>query len=110
MFSQQVSYNDLGDLYLGMLNKNHLTRNLLHRLPRLGYPVTFTPPHNAAQPTRKFLVRAQQMRALWVPEASPWFRGVPHREGCRRSCRRDRALAWKRTHARNNSKGSRDGG
>ena len=28
MLSQQVSYNDLGDLYLDKLNKNHLTRNL----------------------------------------------------------------------------------
>ena len=26
MLSQQVSYNDLGDLYLDKLNKNHLTR------------------------------------------------------------------------------------
>ena len=48
MFSQQVSYNDLGDLYLGMLNKNHLTRNLLHRLERLGYSVTLTPQQIAA--------------------------------------------------------------
>jgi len=28
MFSQHVSYNDLGDLYLDQLNKNHLTHNL----------------------------------------------------------------------------------
>jgi transposase len=42
MFSQQVSYNDLGDLYLDKLNKNHLTRNLVHRLERLGYSVTLT--------------------------------------------------------------------
>jgi hypothetical protein len=36
MLSQRVSYNDLGDLYLDKLNKNHLTRNLVHRLERLG--------------------------------------------------------------------------
>lgn len=42
MLSQQVSYNDLGDLYLDKLNKNHLTRNLVHRLERLGYSVTLT--------------------------------------------------------------------
>jgi transposase len=48
MFSQQVSYNDLGDLYLDKLNKNHLTRNLVHRLERLGYSVTLTPQQIAA--------------------------------------------------------------
>jgi transposase len=42
MLSQQVSYNDLGDLYLDKLNKNHLARNLIHRLERLGYLVTLT--------------------------------------------------------------------
>jgi len=42
MLSQQVSYNDLGDLYLDKLNKQHLTRNLVHRLQRLGYAVTLT--------------------------------------------------------------------
>ena len=42
MLSQKVSYNDLGDLYLDKLNKNHLTRNLVHRLERLGYQVTLT--------------------------------------------------------------------
>lgn len=42
MLSQQVSYNDLGDLYLDKLNKHHLTRNLIHRLERLGYTVTLT--------------------------------------------------------------------
>ena len=42
MLSQQVFYNDLGDLYLDKLNKNHLTRNLVHRLQRLGYSVTLT--------------------------------------------------------------------
>jgi transposase len=40
MLSQDVSYNDLGDLYLDKLNKRHLTRNLVHRLERLGYTVT----------------------------------------------------------------------
>jgi transposase len=48
MLSQQVSYNDLGDLYLDKLNKNHLTRNLVHRLERLGYVVTLTPQQKAA--------------------------------------------------------------
>jgi transposase len=40
MFSHQVCYNELGDLYLDKLNKHHLTRNLVHRLERLGYTVT----------------------------------------------------------------------
>jgi transposase len=48
MFSHQVSYNDLGDLYLAKLNKNHLTRNLVHRLERLGYSVTLAPQQIAA--------------------------------------------------------------
>jgi hypothetical protein len=48
MFSQQVSYNDLGDLYLDKRNQNHLTRNLVHRLQRLGYAVTLTPQPQAA--------------------------------------------------------------
>lgn len=48
MLSQQVSYNDLGDLYLDKLNKHHLTRNLIHRLERLGYAVTLTPQEEAA--------------------------------------------------------------
>src|SRR3989441_5957108 len=48
MLSQQVSYNDLGDLYLAKLNKNHLTRNLVHRLERLGYAVTLTLQQKAA--------------------------------------------------------------
>jgi hypothetical protein len=48
MLSQQVSYNDLGDLYLDKLNKNHLTRNLVHRLERLGYAVTLTLQQEAA--------------------------------------------------------------
>ena len=48
MLSQQVSYNDLGDLYLDKLNKSHLTRNLVHRLKRLGYAVTLTHEQKAA--------------------------------------------------------------
>jgi transposase len=40
MFSHQVCYDELGDLYLDKLNKHHLTPNLLHRLERLGYIVT----------------------------------------------------------------------
>jgi transposase len=40
MLSQNVSYNELGDLYLDKLNKHHLTRNLVHRLERLGFEVT----------------------------------------------------------------------
>ena len=48
MLSQQVSYNDLGDLYLDKLNKHHLTRNLIHRLERLGYTVTLAPQEKAA--------------------------------------------------------------
>jgi transposase len=40
MLSQNVSYKDLGDLYLDNLNKHHLSRNLLHRLERLGFEVT----------------------------------------------------------------------
>jgi transposase len=39
MLSHWVCYNDLGDLYLDKLNKHHLTRNLVHRLERLGYTV-----------------------------------------------------------------------
>jgi transposase len=37
---QNVSYKDLGDLYLDKLNKHNLTRNLVHRLERLGFEVT----------------------------------------------------------------------
>lgn len=48
MLSQNVSYNDLGDLYLDNLNKHHLTRNLVHRLERLGYSVTLTLQQEAA--------------------------------------------------------------
>src|SRR6266550_149215 len=40
MFYNKVFYNELGDLYLDTLNKHHLTRNLVHRLERLGYAVT----------------------------------------------------------------------
>jgi transposase len=43
ILDKQVSYNDLGDLYLDKLNKQHLTRNLVHRLERLGYQVTLQP-------------------------------------------------------------------
>jgi transposase len=39
MLSHRVCYNELGDLYLDKLNKHHLTRNLVHRLERLGYTV-----------------------------------------------------------------------
>src|SRR5438445_1767138 len=48
MLSQNVPYNDLGDLYLDKLNKHHLTRNLVHRLERLGYAVTLTLQQKAA--------------------------------------------------------------
>jgi transposase len=48
MLSQQVSYKDLGDLYLDKLNQNHLTRNLVHRLERLGYTVTLPLQQKAA--------------------------------------------------------------
>jgi transposase len=48
MLSQKVSYNDLGDLYLDKLNKHHLTRNLIHRLERLGYSLTLTVQQHAA--------------------------------------------------------------
>lgn len=40
MLSEEVSYHDLGDVYLDKLNQHHLTRNLVHRLERLGYMVT----------------------------------------------------------------------
>jgi len=48
MLSQQVSYNDLGDLYRDKLNKHHLTRNLIRRLERLGYAVTLSFQEKAA--------------------------------------------------------------
>ena len=41
MLCQQVFCNDSGDLYLD-------TRNLIHRLERLGYAVTLTPHPKAA--------------------------------------------------------------
>jgi transposase len=43
MLSQNVSYHDLGDLYLDRLNAHHLTRNLVRRLERIGFNVTLTP-------------------------------------------------------------------
>jgi transposase len=43
MLSHRVCYNELGDLYLDKLNKHHLTRNLIHRLERLGYTVKLEP-------------------------------------------------------------------
>jgi len=48
MLSQNVSYNDLGDLYLDKLNQHRVTRNLIHRLERLGYSMTLTPQEKAA--------------------------------------------------------------
>jgi transposase len=48
MLSQNVSYNDLGDLYLDKLNPHHVTRNLVRRLERLGYAVTLSPQPSAA--------------------------------------------------------------
>jgi hypothetical protein len=48
MLSRNVSYNDLGDLYLDKLNQHHLARNLVHRLERLGYSVTLTLSQQAA--------------------------------------------------------------
>lgn len=48
MLSQNVSYNDLGDLYLDKLNTHHVTRNLVRRLERLGYTVTLSPQPTAA--------------------------------------------------------------
>jgi transposase len=40
MLSRQVSYHDLGDLYLDTLNKRHVTSRLVRRLERLGFRVT----------------------------------------------------------------------
>lgn len=40
MLSRQVNYNELGDLYLDKLNHQHLKKNLVRRLERLGYTVT----------------------------------------------------------------------
>jgi predicted glycosyltransferase len=36
-------------------NKNHLTRNLIHRLERLGYAVTLTPHQKAALTEMMFM-------------------------------------------------------
>lgn len=43
ILSQNVSYEELGDLYLDKLNKHHLTQNLVRRLERLGFQVTLQP-------------------------------------------------------------------
>lgn len=40
MLSHRVCYNELVDLHLDKLNKHNLTRNLVHRLERLGCAVT----------------------------------------------------------------------
>ena len=48
MLKEDVSYNDLGDLYLDKLNKHHLTRNLVRRLERLGFRVTLQEQRPAA--------------------------------------------------------------
>ena len=40
MSSTTSATTNLGNLYLDKLNKHHLTRNLVHRLERLGYTVT----------------------------------------------------------------------
>jgi transposase len=40
MLSHRLCYNELGDAYLDKRNKHQLTRNLIHRLERLGYSVT----------------------------------------------------------------------
>jgi transposase len=43
MLARHVPYHELGDLYLDNLNKNHLARNLVRRLERLGYNVCLQP-------------------------------------------------------------------
>ena len=48
MLKEDVSYNDLGDLYLDKLNKQHLKRNLVRRLERLGFRVTLQEQRPAA--------------------------------------------------------------
>jgi hypothetical protein len=53
MFSQNVSYNDLGDLYLDKLNTHQVTRNLIRRLERLGYVVTITASKAPQAPPRR---------------------------------------------------------
>ena len=48
MLKEDVSYNDLGDLYLDKLNKQHLKRNLVRRLERLGFRATLEEQRPAA--------------------------------------------------------------
>jgi len=48
MLKDDVAYNDLGDLYLDTLNKQHLKRNLVRRLERLGFRVTLEEQRPAA--------------------------------------------------------------
>jgi len=48
MLKEDVSYNDLGDLYLDKMNKQHLKRNLVRRLERLGFRVTLQEQRPAA--------------------------------------------------------------
>ena len=43
LFSQQVSYNDLGDLYLDMRDKNHLTRRATKRPSLMSSALSTTP-------------------------------------------------------------------
>jgi hypothetical protein len=48
MLSEDVHYNDLGDLYLDKLNNHQVTRTLVHRLERLGYTITLAPQQQQA--------------------------------------------------------------
>lgn len=48
MLSQQVCYNDLGDLYLDKIHKHQVTTTLVRRLERLGYTVTLSLPPSAS--------------------------------------------------------------
>ena len=57
-----VCYNELGDLYLDKLNKHLLTRNLVHRLERLGYNVSLGPP------VRTFSARGFVRRPSFSPD------------------------------------------
>lgn len=53
MLSNQVVYNELGDVYLDTLNKHRITHNLVHRLERLGYIVTLEiPDQNLPEPQK----------------------------------------------------------
>ena len=53
MLSNQVVYNELGDVYLDTLNKHRITHNLVHRLERLGYIVTLEiPEQNLPEPQK----------------------------------------------------------